>query len=321
MAKRALLIGIDKYKNYPRLSGCVNDVNAMAPLLEQNFDKTTNFDCHSLISGRDRVGRKDMISAINDLLAPGVDVALFYFAGHGAGTTNDVSLVSADGDSVEPGVPLSLLLGKAQAATEEIKQVIIILDCCHAGGGGGNAMIGPNIAIVRRRLAVLAAARDDQIAKETPEGRGQFSALLCGALEGGAADVRGKVTLATVYAYLAECFGAWDQRPTFKANLEESYELRQTAPLVSIEHLRQLPKLFKTATSEFRLDPTYERESATKIPEKVAVYEILTKYRNAKLIEFVDCDYLYHAAMQSKSCRLTPHGRHYWTLASKKGLL
>src|SRR5437868_6579854 len=30
--------------------------------------------------------------------------------------------------------------------------------------------------------------------------------------------------------YFAECFGAWDQRPTFKANLEESFKLRRTVP-------------------------------------------------------------------------------------------
>src|SRR5947209_14326513 len=40
----------------------------------------------------------------------------------------------------------------------------------------------------------------------------------CGALDGGAADVLGKVTVASVYAYLSETFGPWDQRPTFKAD-------------------------------------------------------------------------------------------------------
>ncbi|HEV7594140.1 MAG TPA: caspase family protein [Gemmatimonadaceae bacterium] len=316
--KRALMIGIDKYKNFPRLSGCVNDVNAMAPLLAKNADGSRNFECRALLGGRDPVSRKDIIRGINDLLAPGAEVALFYFAGHGIGLTNDVSLASVDGDWIEPGVPLSLLLGKAQDS--KIEQVIVILDCCHSGGGGGNAMLGPSVALLRSGLAVMGAARADQIAMETPDGRGQFSFLLCGALEGGAADVTGKVSLAGVYAYLAECFGAWDQRPTFKANLEESFELRHTAPLVPLEHLRRLPDIFESASFELPLDPTYERESATQIAENVAIYDVLTKYRDAKLIEFVGTPYLYYAAMESKPCRLTPHGQHYWQLATK-GLL
>lgn len=317
--KRALLIGIDEYKDLPRLTGCVNDVKAIAPLLEKNADGSPNFDCQALLGGRDPVGRKNILSAINDLFGPGPDVALFYFAGHGVGLPNDVSLASADGDYwIEPGVPLSLLLGKAQDA--QIKQIIIILDACHSGGGGGNAMVGANVALVRKGLAVIAAARAGQVAKETTDGRGLFSSLLCGALEGGAADVTGKVSLAGIYSYLAACFGAWEQQPTFKANLEESFALRQTAPLVPLEHLRRLPEIFESAEFEFPLDPTYERESPTKVAEKVAIYDVLTKYRDAKLIEFVGTNYLYYAALESKPVRLTPHGRHYWRLAKKNRL-
>ena len=73
-------------------------------------------------------------------------------------------------------------------------------------------------------------------------------------------------------------------------------------------------------THELRLDPTYERESKTRKPAHVEIYDALTQYRNARLIEFLGAEYLYHAAMKSKSCRLTPHGRHYWQLA-EKGLL
>lgn len=322
VSKRALLIGIDHYDTFGELTGCVADVKALAPLFEYNADatKTRNFACRALLGARDakeKVTRKDMINAINELLKPGVDVALFYFAGHGSGLTNDVSLVSSDGDYTEPGVPLSLLLGKAQDS--QIKQVIIILDCCHSGGAGGNPILGANIAILRTGLAVFAASRHDQIAKEL-NGRGEFSTYLGGALAGGAADIMGKITLAGIYAYLAESFGSWDQRPTFKANLEDAFELRTTAPLVSLESLRQLNTIFKSATAELELDPEYEREYKKAKPQKVAVYDVLTHYRNGKLIEFVGADYLYYAAMESKSCRLTPHGQHYWNLANK-GLL
>ena len=41
VAKRALLIGIDRYPNFPevnQLHGCVNDVEAMAALLRERFE-------------------------------------------------------------------------------------------------------------------------------------------------------------------------------------------------------------------------------------------------------------------------------------------
>jgi len=158
--------------------------------------------------------------------------------------------------------------------------------------------------------------RSGQIAAES-DGHGAFSTYLAGALEGGAADIRGNVSLAGTYAYLAECFGAWDQRPTMKANLDDSCILRQIAPYISADDLRRLPAIFSTAAAEFQLDPTYERESETAVPEHVAIYDVLTSYRNTRLIEMVGAEHLYHAAVHSKACRLTHHGRHYWMLADK----
>jgi hypothetical protein len=314
--KRALLIGIDQYEQFAPLSGCVNDVNAMAPLLESNWDDSPNFHCRSILGDGNPVTRGDVIKAINELLGQGADTALFYFAGHGVGLPNDVCLATSDGDYLEPGVPLSVLLGKAQ--NSKVRKIVIILDCCHAGGGGGAAIVGTDVAILRDGLAIIAAASSEQIAKETPEGRGQFSSFLTAALDGGAADVRGIVSLAGVYSYMAECFDAWEQRPTFKANVDESFELRRTAPLVPLEHLRRLPKIFPNADTVLQLGPEYERESPTALPEKVAVYDTLSHFRDTKLIELIGADYLYHAAMESKTCRLTPHGRHYRELVTKK---
>ncbi len=316
--KRALLIGIDAYDSFPTLSGCVNDVNAMEPLLARHANGDPNFMCRTLVSGDAPVTRRMILQALTDTLAAGAEVALVYFAGHGIALTNDVGLASSDGDATEPGIPLSQVLGKVQSSP--VKQIIVILDCCHAGGGGSSGMFGANIAVLRDGLALMAAAGAAQTAMETPDGRGQFSFYLCGALDGGAADATGKVTLAGVYAYIAECFGAWDQRPTFKANLDEAFDLRRTTPFLPMDSLRLLPKIFSSVGDELQLDPTFERESEHAVPANVAIYDTLTHYRDARLIELVGTQYLYYAAMESKSCRLNPHGRHYWQLASK-GLL
>ncbi|MCC3403956.1 caspase family protein, partial [Eubacterium callanderi] len=41
-------------------------------------------------------------------------------------------------------------------------------------------------------------------------------------------------------------------------------------------------------------------------------------YESVGLIEPVDEEHMYFAAMNSKSCRLTPLGLHYWKLSKDK---
>jgi hypothetical protein len=51
---------------------------------------------------------------------------------------------------------------------------------------------------------------------------------------------------------------------------------------------------------------------------KVADFAILQQCRAARLVEPVGAEHIYYAAMERKSCRLTPLGRHYWALAKEK---
>jgi hypothetical protein len=162
-------------------------------------------------------------------------------------------------------------------------------------------------------VSLLAASRSDQVAAETD--RGRFSTFLAGALDGGAADVVGRVTIAGVYSYLDESFGAWDQRPAFKANVDRLHELRRCRPAVPLPELRQISELFPSADHVLPLDPSYEPSSEPRDPEHERVFSTLQKYRSAKLLEPVDAEHMYFAAMESKACRLTPLGRHYRDVA------
>jgi hypothetical protein len=318
--KRALLVGIDDYDDdrINGLHGCVNDVNALVPLLSRNENNSPNFDCLTRTSGTDRVDRRSLLEAMDALLAPGADVALFYFAGHGAGVENDVVLVTQDGGGSDLGVSLSSLLAKVQGSP--VREVLIILDCCFSGGAGGVPQIGGDVAALRSGLSILSASRADQPAAETPEGRGAFSTYLCGALDGGAADVLGKVTVAGVYAYLSESFGPWNQRPTFKANVDRLHELRLCSPAVPLADLRRLPEFFAQQDTELPLDPSYEPDAEPDHPEHEAIFAILQKCRAAKLVEPVGEEHMYFAAMNSTACKLTPLGRLYWWMAREGGL-
>jgi len=317
--KRALLVGIDHYKTFNDLDGCVNDIVAVEPLISRHADGSPNFQCKTLRSNRDKVTRRELLKNIDLLLGGGPDVALFYFCGHGASAGGDAILCTHDGDFVDQGIALSTLLGKVVAS--KAKEVVIILDCCYSGGAGGvPAMGNGGVALIREGVTLLTAARKDQIAKETDDGRGVFSSLICAGLEGGAADVCGHVNAAGLYAYLSESLGAWEQRPTLKANLDELHELRQCAPAVPIPDLRKLSKIFSAFDATLKLSPSYEPTAKPHNAKHEATFAILQRCRAAKLVEPVGVLHLYDAAMQSKSCRLTPLGQHYWRLAND-GLL
>jgi hypothetical protein len=317
--KRALLVGIDDYDDLKSLDGCVNDVNALVPLLSRNEDDSLNFSCQIRTSATHRIDRRSLLEVIDALLAPGADVALLYFAGHGAQAENDVVLVTQDGCDHDPGVSLSSVLAKVQASP--VREVLIILDCCFSGGAGGVPQIGGDAAALRSGVSILSASRADQNAGETADGRGSFSTYLCGALQGGAADVLGKVTMAGVYAYLSEAFGPWaGQRPTFKANVDRLHELRLCSPAVPFADLRRLPEIFPEQGAELPLDSSYEPEAEPKDPEHQAVFLFLQRCRAAKLVEPVGAEHMYFAAMQNGGCKLTPLGKLYWWMAQEKSL-
>lgn len=312
--KRALLIGIDHYASPPPpLGGCVNDVNALIPLLARNEDDSPNFDCRVLVSSDGQVTRSDILSAVDALLAPGADMALFYFAGHGRRKQGDVVLVAQGSDPTDNGVAASDLL--TRIAESQVREVTVLLDCCFSGAAGGIPQLRVEAATLPNGTSFLTATRNDQPAHESPDGRGAFSTYLCGALAGGAADVLGAVSLAGVYAYLSESFGPWEQRPMFKANVDRLTTLRVCAPSVPRHALRWLPRLFPDPDVVYDLDPSYEPTAEPRNADNEAIFAILQRCRASKLVDPVGAEHLYFAAMQNGGCRLTPLGKHYWRMA------
>ena len=310
--KRALLVGIDEYDRFSGLEGCVNDVNALEPLLKRNEDASPNFDCQKRTSVTGGVTRDALLGDLYALFGGGADVALFYFAGHGSGAGTDVALVTEDGTPATPGIAFSEVLVKV--AESSIREVIVILDCCFSGAAGGIPQLASSATTLRDGVSILAASRGDQPAAEASS-QGVFSSHLSGGLEGGAADVLGKVTIAGLYSYLDESFGAWEQRPAFKANVDRLHELRSCTPAVPLTELRLICELFPAPDHVFALDPSYEPDAEPSDPEHERIFATLQKYRAAKLLQPVDAEHMYFAAMESKACRLTLLGRHYWDVA------
>lgn len=86
-AKRALLIGIDKYPLVGQLDGCVNDVELMQSILQESF----GFPQEDMTLLRNEQASRDRILAALDLLVDQTgkdDIVVIHYAGHGSQMTD-----------------------------------------------------------------------------------------------------------------------------------------------------------------------------------------------------------------------------------------
>jgi hypothetical protein len=310
--RRALLVGIDDYPSAP-LAGCVNDAEAMERLLSRHDDGGVNFDTHLLTSDRESVTRALLRESIEELFADPAEVALLYFSGHG--TENDLGgyLVTSDAALYDEGVSLADVLALANRATH-IGEVAIIVDSCHSGWLGTVPASDNAHASLREGLSILSASRSSQPSLERGD-HGAFTELVCSALEGGAADILGNVSVASIYAYVDQAFGAWDQRPLFKSHVSRMLSLRTAKPAIDIAVLRRLPEWFETPDAELPLSPRHEPTAKPSDGEAEATFRHLQRCNRVKLVEPIDEEDMYYAAVKSTGCRLTALGRFYWKLA------
>jgi hypothetical protein len=309
--RRALIVGIDEYPRSP-LRGCVNDANEVARLLKMHQDGSPNFECQMLTAPPFPVTRAILKGKIDDLFRDEADVALLYFSGHGFSNSLGGYLVSQDATRYDEGVSMVEVITLAH--NSRAREVVIFLDCCYSGAMGALPILN-NQTVLREGISLLTASRGSQVSVEIG-GRGRFTLLLCAALEGGASDVLGKVTVASVYAYVDQALGAWEQRPLFKALVSQLITLRNCSLVVPLDILRLLPKYFSRTDSEFPLDSSFEPDAEPHHPENETIFSHLQKYRAARLVIPVGEDHLYFAAINGKSCKLTPLGQLYWSLAN-----
>lgn len=314
--RKALVVGINDYPSSP-LRGCVNDANAIGTILESNGDGSPNFGVRLMTCPNTLITRPILREAIELLFTGDADMALLYFSGHGYVKSTGGYLVTTDAKKYDEGVSMDEVL--ALANQSKAKNKVIILDCCHSGAMGTPSLGGATIAQLSEGLSVLTASRDSEYAIEL-NGSGIFTSLVVDALQGGAADLRGNITPGSLYAYVDEALGAWDQRPIFKTNVTSFASLRKLPPKVPFEVMRRITQYFKTPDSEHQLDPSYEDTEASAKPSNVAIFKDLQKLQSVGLVVPVDAEFMYFAAVNSRSCRLTALGYQYWRLVNEKKL-
>jgi hypothetical protein len=327
--RKALIVGIDHYTHIKPLSGCVNDAHAVKAILERHADGTVNFVTPRILTGTgpaDMVERGTLKDAVRELFVDDADIALLYFAGHGYIEDTGGFLCGGDCKTGDDGFSLAELM--TLASKSKAKNKVIILDSCYSGVVG-NRPADQGVAEIKEGMTILTASTAEQYAMEVPGGgAGVFTHLFVDALGGAAANLVGDVTPGSVYAHIDQSLGPWAQRPVFKTNVKTFVSLRKATPPIPLVDLQALATHFPQAGYEFKLDPAYEPERSEEQrkdpnipppdPKKNAVFAVLQKYVKVNLVRPVGAPHMWHAAIQSKSCKLTVLGEHYRELVAKK---
>ncbi|MEM7510152.1 MAG: caspase family protein [Bacteroidota bacterium] len=315
--KKALLIGINHYSFGP-LNGPINDVQEMAKWLGTHDDGSPNYDCKLLTSTPDPlITDSKLRKEVKEFFTREADSAILYFSGHGSENTVDGYLVSQNATIDDPGLAFSELM--KHVSQSKIPEINIILDCCHAGHLA-NWSTDPNgsaISSLREGISILSSSRGTEYSVERG-GKGLFTSIICDALKGGAADVKGDVSIAGLYAYADQLLGPWDQRPLFKSHVSRIKPIRKCSSKVDLRILRGLPNYFEFNDSQHQLDPSYEPTCEPKDQDKEAIFSDLQELVSVGLVAPVDEEHMYYAAINEKSCELTLLGKFYWKLAKEK---
>lgn len=322
--KKALLIGINEYPKGNELYGCLEDIHNVQTVIERNGDGSPNFSVKLLENCQSSLKAMD---AVKNLFHGDGECAMLYFSGHGYLNDCGGELVFPDNigsTSYYNGLQMNDILRVAE--NSKIRNKIIVFDCCHSGATG-KYQLDKNTSHIASGISILTACRDDEYAMECG-GHGLFTELFCSALQGGAADFCGNITIGGVYAYIDRALGPWQQRPTFKTNVTEFSVIKKVEPKVPNSIIRAMPSLFPNPDMVFSLNPSFEDTNKLEVEhhviepyadkENVKKFKMLQKLQSIGFVEPVGADFMYFAAMKSKGCRLTPLGKHYWRLVDCK---
>lgn len=327
---KALVIGIDYYDSGNSLNGCVRDAERIARLLEYNYNDEKNFDVKLLCAtdNASKITKKQLKSELNNLFVGNTtDTILFYFAGHGYidESSSGICTSELEIDGKYNFTEISTLINKAKAINK-----IVILDSCCSGDIGHFDILGQN-SVLPENTTFITACVANGYAKENGLG-GVFTNLLIDGLNGGAANMLGEITPSSLYAYIDRSLGEHEQRPVFKTNTQSFVCVRKVKPKIDKKDLKKLIEWFEYSDSEYKLDPTYEPQRGdieysnvpSPIEKHTKIFATLQNMVKCNLVEPIcsglpeNKQHMYYAAMESKSCKLTLLGQHYWQLTKNK---
>jgi len=317
--KKALVIGIDKYKNNP-LKTCVNDAKCVGDLLEHNEDESKNFDV-VFLTDKDAT-RPNIRRSIRQLFKNDDDIALLYFSGHGVNDDNDGFIVAYDYVDDDYGISMPEIFKFVNRS--KCKNKIVIFDCCYSGLAGSTGMIGDQTVLSDGTIILTASRKNEPARIKHGEPNSVFTKLFVQGLEGAASDLFGNTSPSSIYAFIDKALGTWEQRPIFKSNVDRFVSLRLNTPLIELSILKLLSTYFVDKNHKLRLNPSFEDTNFEnsqdrhmkpyKISENCQILKNLQKYNRNGLVIPLEEENLYETAMKSKHCVLTKLGKYYFEL-------
>ncbi|MBL7773188.1 MAG: caspase family protein [Chitinophagaceae bacterium] len=331
MSKLATLIGISDYKANGKLQSCAVDIKELGKALEQNEDGKTNFQVKYV---PDVTKKESIREHLIDLFSRPLDVALFYFSGHGVQTSSGEYLVAPDYTEYDPGISLDEVMRIVNNSRAIHK--IVILDCCF--GGAVNTLpithATKQISILAEGVCVITSSTEYQTSIGYNSQRPSlFTNQLIQAIKGGAADISGKITLSGIYAYIERALQPDEPRPLFKSNIMQMITISEAKERINIKVLRELPNYFSSADAHRSLDKSYEWTEYEKYKhlknppenpeeENIIIFRHLQDMTKQGLIKpsLEQTKDMYWVAINEESCCLTELGKHYWYLAKNNNL-
>ena len=224
----AVVIGIDDYAQWPKLSYAGNDARAMRDLLVEKYSfKPENI---TMLLNKDAT-RERILSAIGDTLADPTKVSredrvFIFFAGHGATRRlpNGRALgyiVPADAD-IANYQSQAISMSNFQDISEAIpaKHVFFMTDACYSGIAAARGGAQNYLQEVTRRSArqiLTAGGADEEVADNGPNGHSIFTWTVMQGLEG-RADLNndGFITASELAAYVGPIVSSLSrQTPAF----------------------------------------------------------------------------------------------------------
>ena len=277
MARRALLVGIDKYADeirpgrgqLPSLTTPVRDAARLHALLADSFDPQYNWTKIVALPGlnikdphQSRVDTSTLWATLEDFFSPHGskgDHLLFYFAGHGITRFRTGILATSDTDDRSGGIPMPDLLRLIQTAGPEVASITVLLDCC--GSGMMNDISGD--VHLPSNTSILTASFSSRESYESRDGTVGFSPILHEGLQGGGVQgVLGHISVTSLVTFIHERFeeeGNPQQQPTFHGLLTNIPILRTTKG--AVEDAADIDRLvvdFDSPDARVTMKPSHE---------------------------------------------------------------
>ena len=192
----AVIIGIDNYPKWPKLSYAVNDANGMKEILVRKYGFKPE---HVLTLLNEDATRQKILSALGDTLSNPQNVArddrvFVFFAGHGAtrklSSGRDLGYIipyDADPQSLEGQ---SISMTNFQDISEGIpaKHVLFVMDSCYSGlaltRSGATDKYIREVARRPARQILTAGGANEEVADTGPNGHSVFTWTVLQGLEG-----------------------------------------------------------------------------------------------------------------------------------------